>query len=565
MTAAESTAARLGLMDPAFCLPTLIAANAARDPDAVWAQQVAGGSLSYGRAHSDGLRWAASIEHLGVRRGDNVIAMMPPTVDLCLLWVALADIGAVLTPMNTDFDGAVFAHIVTTSQARVFVTLERYLPVLARSRDAVAGLAAVVVLDSDEPQWPEALASLESLARLGRAQFEALGAGNSPTLAQLRPWDVSCMPFTSGTTGPSKGVLITWTQLYYNALRVHPLPEISREDVFYSPLPLYHLGGLSAVFAMAVPGGRVVLRERFSGSEFWSDVRRFGCTATCLIGGMPAFVYRQPERPDDADNPLRAAVISPVMPEFEDFKRRFGIERLSTGFSQTELAAPIWADEVDDHESCGVLKPGPPYYEVRLVDDDDREVPVGTTGELVVRSGEPWAFASGYFAAPEATAESLRNAWFHTGDMLRVDAEGRYYFIDRKKDALRRRGEFISSYEVECQLLEHPAVKEAGVIGVPSEWGEQDIKAVVVLVEGAALTAPELVEFLTPRLARFMVPRYIEFVAALPRTDTQKLMKHELRRAGVTPGTWDREKHAPERPDRLTTLALGTAADGRKR
>jgi carnitine-CoA ligase len=526
-------------MTPDFCLPRLVAANAARIPGVVWAREVTGETLTFGDAWDSGLRWAAALRTLGIHAGDNVVVMMPPGNDVCLIWLALSSVGAVFTPVNTEFEGPMLAHVLSASQTALVITLERYLPVLARVEEALVNVKTVVVIDSARES------TLGPSQVIGRRVFEELAAYGTVQAVDIQPWDLACMPFTSGTTGPSKGVLVTWSHVYYNALRT--FEGITDQDVIFSPLPTYHLGGLNAIFRMALVGGTVVLREKFSGTEFWDDIRNNGCTMTLFAGGMSYFVYRRPEQPDDADNPLRRAVMFPVIPEYEDFKRRFGLAQLSSGYSMTELSAPIWFDQVDDFESCGVFKSGPPFYSVRLVDEHDLEVPIGTPGEMVVRTEKPHAFAAGYFGMPQATADSLRNAWFHTGDIFRVDESGRYYFIDRSKDALRRRGELISSFEVERQLLEHPAVAEAAVVGVPSEWGEQEVKAVLVLVEGGQLDPGDLIEFLKPRMARFMLPRYVEIIEQLPRTQTQKVMKHLLRDSGVCTATWDREQVLPSR------------------
>lgn len=557
--ASEIAAAKSALrMKPEFCLPRLVAANAERIPDSVWGREVTGATLTFGHANSEGLTWAAALSNLGLGRGDNVIVMMPPTNDVCRAWLALSTIGAVFAPVNTEFEGAMLAHVITASETRLIIALERYLPALSRIEESLSDVQTIVLLDSE-------LESTLGPARvIGRSAFENLADGVHLEPVDVQPWDIACMPFTSGTTGPSKGVLLTWSHVYYNSTRT--MDGLTADDVVFSPLPTYHLGGLNVIYRMALAGGVVVLREKFSGTDFWDDIRSNGCTMTFFSGGMSYFIYRRPERPDDADNPLQRAVMFPVIPEYQDFKRRFGIEQLSTGYSMTELSAPLWFDEVDDFESCGVFKPGPPYYTVRLVDEYDQEVPVGTPGELVVRTEEPHAFAAGYFGMPQATADSLRNAWFHTGDVFRMDEAGRYYFIDRSKDALRRRGELISSFEVERQIIEHPAVADAAVVGVPSEWGEQEVKAVLVLKQGATLEPADLIKFLEPRMARFMLPRYIEFIGELPRTQTQKVRKDVLRSSGAGADIWDREVFLPSRrpshlPDRTSVLVLGGIVD----
>jgi crotonobetaine/carnitine-CoA ligase len=196
------------------------------------------------------------------------------------------------------------------------------------------------------------------------------------------------------------------------------------------------------------------------------------------------------------------------------------------------------------------LKTGWPRYEAKIVDEHDLEVPTGTVGELVVRSADPWVLTRGYHGMPDVTAAAWRNGWFHTGDGFMVDEDGWFYFVDRIKDAIRRRGENISSFEVEAHVNEHPAVQESAAVGVPSELGEDEIKVAVVVRAGETLDPAALVEFLAPRMPRFMIPRYVEIVDALPKTDaTMRTRKVELRERRVSPSTWDRERAGVRLPD----------------
>jgi crotonobetaine/carnitine-CoA ligase len=291
------------------------------------------------------------------------------------------------------------------------------------------------------------------------------------------------------------------------------------------------------------------VRERFSGTAFWDDVRRYRCTLTILAGSMQNFLWQQPARPDDCDNPLRHVIMLPVLPEHEQFARRFGIEIL-TGYNMTEISTPLLFNSgVADWRSCGRVRQGYPGYDVRVVDSDDRPLGPGQLGELAVRTSEPWTLNLGYFGMPEATAAAWRHGWFHTGDAFTYDTDGRYYFVDRLSDALRRRGENISSFEVESLVNEHPDVVESAAVAVPSPWGEDDVKVVVVTVAGVDLDPADLVRFLIPRMPRFMVPRYVEVVDELPKTDaTQRVRKVELRRDALNDRTWDREAAGIELP-----------------
>jgi crotonobetaine/carnitine-CoA ligase len=298
----------------------------------------------------------------------------------------------------------------------------------------------------------------------------------------------------------------------------------------------------------ALHDGQVVIRDAFKTTEFWSDIRKFGCTGTLLVGAMANFLYRQEPRPDDADNPLRYVVMAPVIPEVDDFKRRFGCD-VVTAYSMTELSVPIvsWEREVNgvNYRSCGRVRPG---VHVRVVDDHDYPVGPGVIGELVVRSDEPWALSPTYWRMPEKTVEAWRNGWFHTGDAFRYDENGDFFFMDRIKDAIRRRGENISSFEVEAAVNSYQDVLESAAVAVPSEWSEDEVKVAVVPKPGRSIDPAKLIEFLIPRMPRFALPRYIEIVETLPKTPTERVQKAIIREAGVSAQTWDREKAAIESP-----------------
>jgi crotonobetaine/carnitine-CoA ligase len=290
---------------------------------------------------------------------------------------------------------------------------------------------------------------------------------------------------------------------------------------------------------------RFVIRDRFSASDFWADVSATDCVTAALVGPMTALLYSAPPQPDDADTPLRNAILGPMIPEIDDFERRFGV-RVATGYGQTETGMAVTTGW--DHgpwANCGRIREDYPWPEVRIADEFDEPVPDGEVGEMLVRSAEPWALNVGYHEMPEQTAAAWRNGWFHTGDAFRRDADGWFYFVDRLRDTIRRRGENISSFEVETLVAEHPAVRECAAIGVPAPLGEDDVFVAVIVDDAATFDPAELLVFLERRMPRYMLPRYVEVVADLPRTEaSMRVRKHELRNRGVTASTWDREARA---------------------
>ena len=352
--------------------------------------------------------------------------------------------------------------------------------------------------------------------------------------------EIACICYTSGTTGASKGVLMPWGRLWPDPLFI----DMTGEDIFYCPFPVFHVSALSPLAWFGFPGGQVVLRESFKTQFFWDDVRTFDCTVAALIPAMMNWLLDQPPRPEDADNRLRYVAGAPVVPRIEEFKARFGV-KMRTNFGTTEVGVPLYAgpDVSADRASTG--KWVTPGYEVRVADEYDYAVPRGEAGELLVRTSQPWRMMAGYFEMPEKTAEAWRNGWFHTGDAVVEDENGRYHFVDRIKDSMRRRGENISSMDVEAYVHEHPAVSESAAIGVPAEYGEDEVKVCVVLHDDEGVTHVELYDFLAARMPTFMLPRYIEFVVDPERTEAMKrIKKPPLRLKPLNDNTWDAKTKA---------------------
>jgi crotonobetaine/carnitine-CoA ligase len=303
-------------------------------------------------------------------------------------------------------------------------------------------------------------------------------------------------------------------------------------------MPLFHAGGTIYVIMTLANGGACYIDTHFKTEEFWDTVRKNGITSTCLVAAMIPFLLKLPSSDIDKNHPLKKALCVPWNEDGRAMGKRHGVE-MRTCFNMTEISGPLVSEPFPEKSgTCGRVRPG---VEVRVVDENDCEVGPGVTGELILRTDRPWSLNHGYYRNPEATATAWRNGWFHTGDGFRYDEEGYYYFVDRIKDAIRRRGENISSFEVENEITAYPPVREAAAVGVPSELGEDEVMVVVSAVEGQKIEPLALFNFLQPRMAHFMLPRYIRVVSELPKTPTQKIMKHLLKGEGVTADTWDRE------------------------
>jgi crotonobetaine/carnitine-CoA ligase len=316
-------------------------------------------------------------------------------------------------------------------------------------------------------------------------------------------------------------------------------PCITGEDRFLVNMPMFHIGGMGLPFAMLARGGSIVLPERFSTDHFWAMVTEHEVTAIFLLGVMATFLIKAPPGSQDRAHKVRTSFIVPLIEGTQEFTRRFGVN-VYTIFNMTEISSPIVSPPNPTvRGTCGKVRAG---VEVRLVDGNDCEVPVGTVGEMMLRTDRPWAMSHGYQKEPEATARAWRNGWFHTGDAFRKDAQGNFFFVDRMKDSIRRRGENISSFEVEAEVLAHADVRECAALGVPSEFGEDEVMIVVAPAPGRTVDPVALTHFLTSRLAYFMIPRYVRTLPELPKTPSAKVMKVQLRGEGVTADTWDREK-----------------------
>ena len=475
------------------------------------------------------IQTAVGLQDLGVAQGHHVLVWMPNSRENLRVYFAISYLGAVYVPINTAYRGALLEHVIDNSDAALAIVHTDLVERMQGIR--LAKLTDVVVLGKPA-QAPAALRQ--------HAYADVLlpteGVLRAPA-RRIEPWDPFAIIYTSGTTGLSKGVYSSYLHLYTNAG-----PEtwhfVTEDDRFMMNMPMFHIGGMGVTYVMFARGASITFVERFDTSTFWDVVRRTETTACFLLGVMAVFLEKLPPKPDDADNPMRLVFMVPLAGDIAAFSKRFGLD-VYTIFNMTEISSPI-VSEVNPKQlgACGKVRPG---VEVRLVDGNDCEVPRGATGEMMVRTDRPWGMNSGYYKNPEATARAWRNGWFHTGDMFRQDEEGNFYFVDRAKDAIRRRGENISSFEVEADVMQFPSVREAAAVGVPSELSEDEVLVAVAPVEGQTMDPAALIEFLRARMAHFMIPRYIRVLDELPKTPTAKVRKNEIRDQGVTADTWDRE------------------------
>lgn len=497
-----------------------------------------GSSWTYAQCRERVRCAAAGLQQLGVKKGDRVLAWLPSGMPMVLTWFAANYLGAVFVPLNTAYRGQVLQHVVNSAGAAVMVAHRELIERLA-ALDLTHLRQVVAVPGRPAGHYPFQIPEADVLNADARLLDDSV---------TLDHWDIHSIIYTSGTTGLSKGVLSPYLHLYTTA--VVNYGYMNPGESILVNLPMFHVGGTSAAYCALVRSGMFYLVDGFSTKKFWDQVRQGGCATTSgLIGVMAAFLAKEDQRPDDRDNPLRCLVMFPVNEQTVKFAERFGFDYL-TGFNMTEISTPL-ISEINSriYGSCGRPRTG---VTCRLVDEHDIEVPRGTLGELVLRGDTPWTMSAGYNGMPDATAAAWRNGWFHTGDLFRQDAEGNYYFVDRAKDMIRRRGENVSSFEVESAARACPDVDEVVAVGVASEIEEQEILVAVSAKPGRSVDPRALIEFLVPRLAYFMVPRYVRVVQEIPKTETNKARKTVFREAGITHDTWDREKAGIQlRRDRL--------------
>ncbi|MPZ62442.1 MAG: AMP-binding protein [Propionibacteriales bacterium] len=501
------------------------------------------GEITYGEVDAMADRFAQGLAATGVRQGDHVGVMLPNCADFVHLIFALARLGAVAVPINVDYRGELLRHVLASSDASTLVVDGRYADRLPPLAERVPGLDRVLVR-TDGAEDPH----LDRLGKPAAPMSRLLEHGDDPVSADVGFGDLLGIMYTSGTTGPSKGAMAPHALALSCAL--DSLNFLDRwGKTIYCPLPLFHAAGLwDGMMAALLSGGEIAFVERFSASRFWDDVRRFDAQVAMSVFSMIPILLNQPPDPRDKNHPLEMFYMGKSSLD-EPLRDRFGVRSVET-YTSTEVgiatASPYGEWRTG---SCG--QANAERFEVAVVDEHDRRVGPGEAGELVVRPRQPFVITTGYYGAPEATARCFRNMWFHTGDRVWRDDDGYFYFLDRMKDAIRRRGENISAFDLECEVNMHPAVLESAAIGVPSELEDEDIKLAVVLQPGGNLDPAELVAFCEERLPRSMVPRYVEFVDALPRTPTDKVAKYRLRAVGdhgLTPTTWDREAPVSEEP-----------------
>ena len=522
-------------------IPELLMRRLDVDPDGPYLD-VCGDTVAAAQLVDVSSRLASSLRSMGVSQGDRVATLIENSIEAVYAWWGIILAGAIAVPVNTAYKGEYLRHQLADSGSKVVIVAAEFLDRLEPVAATIESVQHVVII-SDTPStisstatslWSELLTSEAILPEIN-----------------TKPSDLGTFIYTGGTTGLSKGCMLSHN--YHEALtrQIGICWERMAEDVVWTPLPLFHFNAITtAVIGPLVFGGRSAIYRRFSVSNFWPEMNRVGATITSTLGTMAYLLAHDVDRPEmprsgapEANTTLRLLGAAPMPVEVDDImKNRFGLTTFSAAYGVTEASLISWQPPggYNKPNAAGVINDE--YFDVRIFDAEDNEVPRGDRGEIVIRPKRPEVMFAGYWGRPEVTVETSRNWWYHTGDIGIVDDDNFLFFVDRKADYLRRRGENIASFEVESIIMGHGQIADVAVHAVPSPLTEDDLKITATRVEGATVSEEELFLWCVEQLPYFALPRYIEFRTDLPRSPVGRVLKRELRAEGVTSATWDLEQ-----------------------
>jgi crotonobetaine/carnitine-CoA ligase len=490
-------------------------------------------TVTYAQAPERAGRVAAGLRDLGVTEGDRVAVMVTNRSEFLYTWFGILKLAAIEVPIHDAARGPGISHILNTTGAKVLIVEDTFVDHVQPYLAECPSVEHVVVV-GDQPAPTNGGVPVHDFVDL-------LTHPGSVETIDVPPHHPASILFTGGTTGPPKGVVLPHNHNINLGTSTAEVAGYDENDVLLSVFPLFHANAkyMTTIAAMVV-GAKAIINRRFSASRFWEQCRTERVTAFNGMGEMLRILMKQPERPDDAENPVRVVIGAAAPRELvEDFENRFGLVILDVyGLTET---GPITFNRFDERRAGSMGVPVP-WYEVRILDENDMDVPVGEPGEICIRPQRPSVMMMGYWSNDSATLKSIRNLWFHTGDHGHRDEDGFYFFRVRETDSIRRRGENVSAWEVERVLALHPGLLESAVYGVPSPIGGQEVMAAIVTKPGASVTPEEILDFCTGKMPHFAVPRFLRFVESLPKSHAQRILKQELKSQGLeADGVWDRE------------------------
>ncbi|MEC9382083.1 MAG: AMP-binding protein [Thermodesulfobacteriota bacterium] len=525
-----------------WVLPKVLKEQAKKIPDKEFLQFSYNKALTFSEVNKKANQIANSLESLGVKKGDKVSVYMPNSLEICLAWFGILKNGSVMVPINTAYVMDFLQYIIESSDSKLIIIAEEYMERLANIQTRIPLIDNVVVWTRNGKDKFDSM-GYNAKECISWKKFIEQGEDSEPQV-EITHLDHARLMYTSGTTGKSKGVVRPCAADFSSAQNYSSIMDINPDDTVFTCLPLFHSNAMvMGVYPAMIRGAKVVVEEKYSASKFWKWMKDFGITKFNLVGVMSYFMWNAPEVPEEKEHKVKLVLGSPAPHDIiEKFMDRFNILFME-GYGLTEVGQCTFMRPGEPFRvgSCGKESPG---YEIKIVNPDtDEELPRNTPGELVLRPRIPNICLHYYYKMPEKTVSDFRNLWFHTGDLCRMDQDGYIFFMDRVKDYIRRRGENISSFEVENLISTHPKIEESAAIAVKlDEQGrhsEDELMSVIVLKQGEKLDPKELIEFLEPIMPKFMIPRFIRFRDALPKTPTNRVQKVKLREEGVTKDTWD--------------------------
>lgn len=490
--------------------------------------------ITFGDQRARSTAAANSLLALGLQPGDTLALLAGTCAEWVDVWLGAPSAGIRTVPLNLAYRGEYLRNLLAETRSVAILTDGTFLPAVLAVAGHLPDLRTILVVGGSDGDAPAGV-SMVSTDVLCEGDRERVTGGKP--LAWNEPATVM---YTSGTTGPSKGALLTQHYLCSCASVLNDRYGTTADDVMYAAVPLFHFSGSMFVVLGSLTSGRSsALDSAFHVSTCWDRVRQYDATQFFGVGAMIAMLWTLPPSPDDAKLPFRLMIGAPIPAELHRaLETRYDC-KVVAGYALSE-ATPIATHHYQEPTVPGTVGRPVPLFDVQLVDEDDSPVPTGAVGEIAVRPRYPHVMFEGYLDRPADTLAQFKNLWFHTGDLGRFDEDGLLSFVDRKKDAMRRRGENISSMEVEMAVLRHPAVLECAAHGVPSPLGEEDVKICVVLRPDGEVTPEALVAHCAEHLPSFAVPRYVEFRPDLPKNQVGRVLKHQLREHPLTNSTWDR-------------------------
>ncbi len=495
---------------------------------------IGGDRITYGEVDARANALARAFADLGVAKGDRVVSIFDTSMDVLICWFAINKLGAIWVPINTAYRGEFLRHQLGDSGARIAICDPHYLERLTEIADLLPDLT-LILCRGDGP-FADCTIPIQALDAYR-------GGDRSPLPIVVEPADLACLIYTSGTTGPSKGCMISHNYMCMQGRQQLRAVPTTREDISWTPLPLFHAAAITIVLGALVSGHRIAVCPRFSVSGFWDDIEASGATNAQLMAAIFSLVAHAPD--SDAMHRCRGQLQmiygQPISPDVRViWKKRFGVPIVSSwAYGQTEgvRLTMVLPDETPPETCAGRVSD---EFEMMIVDGDDQPLPDGQVGEIVYRPREANIMFEGYWQRPADTQKAWRNLWMHSGDLGRIEG-GYLFFADRAKDYLRSRGENVSSFEVERVYSGHPAIAEVAVHATGAQDAEDEIKVTIVLNKEVSITEHELCLWSIDNLPHFAVPRFYEFRHELIKNPTGRVLKYRLRDEGVTPATWDRE------------------------